>query len=112
MSEQPRWQALTFGHKIYGIYCLPGASQWRYLKDKVGEKRTFVTTREAEKAARDRALEILFPAAHGPITEKTASDALGVEEWLRVRREDKKAAYVEHKAGRRPLVVERGRARG
>lgn len=111
MTDQPQWSSLTFGHRIYAIYRLPAGSQWRYLKDAKGEKRTFLTTREAEKAARDRALELLFPPAHGVVTEKEAAEALGVEEWLRSRREDKKAAYVERRAGKRPLVVVQGRAR-
>lgn len=111
MTDQPQWSALEFRHKIYGIFRLPGASQWRYLRDKTGEKRTFVTKGEAERAARDRAMEILFPVMRGVVTEKTAADALGVEEWLRSKRADAKAAYTERKAGRKPFQVVTGRAR-
>lgn len=109
-DQQPQWQAMSFGHKIYGIFRLPGASQWRYLKDAKGEKRTFITAREAEKAARDRAMDILFPVTRGVVTEKTAADALGVEDWLRIKRADRKAAYTDHKAGRKPFQVLTGRA--
>lgn len=110
MTDQPQWQSLEFGHKIYGIYKLPGMSQWRYLRDKTGEKRTFITAREAEKAARDRALEILFPAVRGVVTEKEAAEALGVEEWLRSRRADVKSASIVREAGRKPYKVMTGRA--
>lgn len=110
-NAQPRWDAITVSGKIHGIYRLPGANQWRYLKEK-GEKREFATEREARDAARDRALAILFPVIHSTAapTEKALAETLGVEQWLQSRREDRKRAATEYRPGKRPLVVMRGRA--
>lgn len=110
-SEQPQWQALTFCGKIYAIYKLPGMSQWRYLR-KGDEKLTFATESAARDAARDRALAILFPKMHSTATptEKSVSDALGVEQWLKVKRADARKAETIHRAGKRQLKVMRGRA--
>lgn len=109
----PEWQALTFGHKIYAIYRLPGMPNWRYLKDAKGEKRTYITEREARAAAEARAKELLFPKLTGtmPMDDKKVAETLGVEEWLQSKRQDIKAAKTIRKAGRRPLVVVQGKVR-
>lgn len=110
---QPEWQALTFGHKIYAIFRLPGASQWRYLKNKDGSKRTFITEREARAAAKSKAMDILFPKTTGTIDldDRKVAETLGVEQWLQSKRADIKAAKTLHKPGRRQVVVVRGKVR-
>jgi glutathione S-transferase len=91
-SLQPEWKAFVFKGVIYGIYRLPGAAVWRYLKEK-GKKRVFPNEQAARNAARERALAILFPALTGtmPLNEKKVAESLGVEEWLKSKREDLKA---------------------
>lgn len=110
-SDQPEWRALKFGSRIFGIYKLPGMSQWRYLKEKGGEKKLFPTQTAARDAARERALSILFPKMTSslPVTEKGVADKLGVEAWLKTKREDLKKAQTIRKAGRRSYTVIKGK---
>lgn len=111
MNDQPQWRSMTFAGKIYGIYRLPGASQWRYLKEK-GARKAFPTERDAITAARDKALSILFPQMTSslPLDDKKVAESLGVEQWLKSRREDVKKAQTLRRPGRRAVVVVRGRA--
>lgn len=110
MTMIPEWQAMEQGGLIYGIYRLPGAANWRYLREK-GEKRTFPTQEAAASAAREKVLSILFPPMRGTIAPEDAkvAESLGVEQWLRTRRQDAKAAQTIYKPGKRPLYVVKGK---
>jgi hypothetical protein len=110
MTDQPQWQAITFNGKVHAIFKLPAASQWRYVKEN-GERKAFATEHEAREAARDVALRILFPTIHSTAvpSEKKIAEALGVEDWLKSKREDRKNAVTHHKAGRRPFTEMKGR---
>lgn len=110
MSSTPQWQALKFASQIFAIYRLPGGT-WRYLRDK-GSRRTFATEREAEVAARDRALSILFPQPKkAEPTEAKVAAALGRDEWLQQKRADQKAARKLVRKGGKVTIVMHGRAR-
>lgn len=104
---------MVFGSQIFGIYKLPGAANWRYLREK-GERRAFSTEREAREAARDRALSILFPPIHSSKDpdEKKVAETLGVEDWLQTKRQDIKDARKLHRSGKRTVVVVKGRVNG
>lgn len=112
MADQPQWQSLTFKGEIFGIFKLPGASQWRYIKEN-GVRRVFPTEKAALEAARDTALRILFPAIHSTTepSEKKVAEALGVEEWLRSKRQDIKNAKTVYRPGNRPFTAVTGKAR-
>jgi hypothetical protein len=112
LTEHPQWQALQKGGRIFGIFRLPGASQWRYVREN-GERRVFSTEHEASEAARRVALDILFPRIVSTIdkADRTVAEALGVEEWLRSRRQDVKRAQTIYRPGKRPYVMQRGKVR-
>lgn len=107
------WRADPYSGGYIGVFLPEGETVWRYVRENKRPK-VFATGREAKDAARTRWFERLR-GKHGadmrPLTEKEAAEALGVEEWLRSKRADQKAAYVERKAGKRPVVVMAGRAR-
>jgi hypothetical protein len=109
-DRHPSWQAITFNGQILAAYKLPGGS-WRYLR-KDGEKQTFPSAAAAEKAARERALNILFPAMRSTVapTDAEVADKLGLSDWLRSKREDVKKQQTMHRAGKRQVIVLSGRA--
>lgn len=112
MTDHPRWEAHIEGNRIFGVYLLPGASQWRYVREG-GKAKAFPSEKAAQDAARQAALDRLFPRIVSTIdkADRKAAEALGVEEWLRSRRQDVKSARTVHRPGKPPFVMQRGKVR-
>lgn len=110
---EPECRAFEFGHKIYATYRTHPGAREKWLRNPDGSKRTFVTKREAIQAARQRVRELGHGGSSvtaGTDDEKKVAEALGVEKWLKSKREDIQAAKRIHRAGKKTIVVMRGRA--
>lgn len=110
--NEPFWGALKFNGQIFAIYRLPGTSQSRYLR-RGGKRLVFATEAEARAAAKKRCHELLYPpivSTNKPPDEQKLAEKLGVENWLKVKREDAKKARQIVRKGKRTVVVN-GRAR-
>lgn len=107
------WRADPYSGGYIGVFLPEGETIWRYVRENKRPK-VFASDKEAKDAAKVRWFERLRGKGGTdtrPVTEKEAAEALGVEEWLRVKRADQKSAYVERKAGKRAVLVVSGRSR-
>lgn len=116
MTAIKPWRAAQFAAGYAAEFLPAGQRTWRIVR-RHGEVLTFHTAAEAKTAA-ERAyhafLAKLEPEVRSTIPvdpERLASKiAADAETWLRSRREDIKRQSVQHRAGRRPLLVLPGRA--
>lgn len=110
-DRHPEWSSMAYRGQYLGLFKLP-LGDWRYLRGKGGEKRTFPTAQAAEKAAKERAFDILFPETRSTVapTDAEVAEKLGVSEWLRSKRADIKKQTTMHRPGKRQVIVMNGRA--
>lgn len=112
MSDKPRWGSKPYDGGYAGYFALPGAGTARFVR-KNGQVVVLADEREARDLAREVCLGILYPTIRH--TRESEQDdpiakALGVDDWIRSRREDIKNATTMHRAGRRPVLVMKGKS--
>lgn len=107
------WRARQFGYGYSAEWLPVGQRTWRILKE-AGKVKQFPTAVDALRAAKNRFLETLepeiratLPADPDRIAQKLKAEA---ESWLKSSRQDKQNATAIRKAGRRHVVVMRGKA--
>ena len=107
------WRAKHFGIGYSAEWLPCGQHTFRILREN-GKVKVFLTAREALKAAKERFLKSLepeiratLPADPDRMAEKMKAEA---EAWLKSSRQDKQSATSIRKAGRRQVIVMRGRA--
>lgn len=107
------WRTRQFGTGYSAEWLPSGQRSWRILK-KNGKVHVFPNARDALRAAKAKFLSSLEPEIRATlpvdpdrVAEKLKAEA---ESWLKSTREDRQAAETIRRAGRKQVVVMRGRA--